>query len=163
MIYTPENILKHVEKLFYNFLWDGKPAKIKKNTIIAPISLGGLSMTDIFSVHKAAKCIWIKRLNDESKGKWKSLFWIMLHIDIRLLNRNINYKKITGKTKFHTQVLESWYKLIGTEPKVQDDIANQFIAHNQYIKINGKPINDQSLYNIQIKDIYGNYNQKKIN
>ena len=34
------------------------------------------------------------------------------------------------------------YKLIGTETKVQDDIANQFIAHNQYIKINGKPIND---------------------
>ena len=60
---------------------------------------------------------------------------------------------------FHTQALESWYKLIGTEPKGQDDIAHQFIEHNQCIKINGKPINDQSLYNIKKKHIYGINNQ----
>ena len=60
MIYTPENILKQVENLFYNFLWNGKPAKIKKSTIIALISLGGLSMIEILSVHRAAKCMWIK-------------------------------------------------------------------------------------------------------
>ena len=106
MIYTPENILKQVENLFYKFLWNGKPAKIKKTTIIAPISLGGLSMIDIFSVHRAAKCR-IKRLNDETKGKWKSLFWNVLSIDKELLNKNINYQKITGKTKFHTQILAS--------------------------------------------------------
>ena len=60
-----------------------------------------------------------------------------------LLNKNINSQKIIGKTKFHTQILDSWFKLIGTEPKDHDDIENQFIAHNQYIKINGKPISDR--------------------
>ena len=68
MIYTPDNILKLVEKIFYSFLWDSKPPKIKKNTIIAPVSLGGLNMIENFSVHKAAKYIWIKRLNDNTTG-----------------------------------------------------------------------------------------------
>ena len=99
--------------------------------------------------------MWIKRLNDERKGKWKSLFWNMLSIDNELLNKNINYRKITGKTKFHTQMLASWYKLIGTEPKDQADIANQFIVSNQYVKINDKPINDKSLHNIKLKHLCG--------
>ena len=66
----PDNILKLVGKLFYNFLWDSKSAKIKKNTIIVPITLGRLNMIEIFSLHKAAKCIWIKRLNDNTTGSW---------------------------------------------------------------------------------------------
>ena len=61
-----------------------------------------------------------------------------------LLNKNLMYQKITGKTKFHKQILESWYKLIGTEPQDQEEIANPFIVYNQYIKINDKPINNKT-------------------
>ena len=78
----------------------------------------------------------------------------MLDREKSLLNKNINSQKIIGKTKFHTQILESWLKLIDTEPKDQDDIENQFIAHNQYIKINGTPISNRSLYKIKIKHLY---------
>ena len=91
-------------------------------------------MIEVFSVQRAAKCLWIKQLNDETNGTWKSLFSTMLHIDKGLLNQNINYKNKKGKTKFDTQVFESWYKLISTEPEDQEDTANQFIAHNQHIK-----------------------------
>ena len=46
----------------FHFLWDGKPPKIKRDTITADYNSGGLRMPDIFVVHKKAKIGWIKRL-----------------------------------------------------------------------------------------------------
>ena len=64
MIYIPENIIKKIDNLIYNFLWNSKLPKIKKSTIIAPIPDGGLSMVDTHSIHQSAKISWIKRLFD---------------------------------------------------------------------------------------------------
>ena len=42
MIYIEETLLKRIEKLLYNFVWASNVHKIKKNTLIAPIEIGGL-------------------------------------------------------------------------------------------------------------------------
>jgi hypothetical protein len=55
MIFVPEWFTTAVDKLFTEFLWDGKPAKIKKKTIIANIESGGLKMPHIGSLVKALK------------------------------------------------------------------------------------------------------------
>ena len=47
---SPE-ILKKIDGLLRNFLWNRKPSKIKKSTIIANIEQGGLKMVDVYSVH----------------------------------------------------------------------------------------------------------------
>ena len=60
MIYVSEKTLMEIDKIFFKFLWNGKPAKIKETTIIAPICEGGLGMIDIHAVHTAAKCSWLK-------------------------------------------------------------------------------------------------------
>ena len=73
MIVIPESTLKQLDKIFFDYLWDNKPAKIKRSTIIAPIEQGGLSMLDVYEVHAAAKCSWIKRIHDNSESKWKLL------------------------------------------------------------------------------------------
>ena len=44
MIVIPDTILKRLDNLFFDFLWDSKPAKVKMSTIIAPIKHGGLAM-----------------------------------------------------------------------------------------------------------------------
>ena len=62
MVFILENTLKEIDKMLLKFLWNNKPAKIKRNTIIAPIKEGGLNMVDVFAVHSAAKCGWLKRL-----------------------------------------------------------------------------------------------------
>ena len=43
---TPQSIIKEIDKMFYNFLWNGKTNKIAKNTIIRNIDEGGLKMID---------------------------------------------------------------------------------------------------------------------
>jgi hypothetical protein len=39
-----QSMLNELNKLFFNFIWDGKTEKIKRNTLIGDIQEGGLKM-----------------------------------------------------------------------------------------------------------------------
>ena len=119
--------------------------KIKKSTIIAPIKEGGLGIIDTHSIHQAAKISWIRRLFQTTDAKWKTLMLHMLNIDKQTLNKNPGVQiSNKAKTSYHTQILKAWYTLIDYPPKTVYDILNQYIANNQYIKIQGKPITNQT-------------------
>ena len=53
------------------FLWDAKPAKIKKSTITGLKENGGLKMIDFDHMNKALKFAWINRFTNGNKGAWK--------------------------------------------------------------------------------------------
>ena len=49
---TNQQVIKAINKLFYNFLWNGKGNKIKRDIIINNYDNGGLKMLDIESFSK---------------------------------------------------------------------------------------------------------------
>ncbi|KAL9974537.1 hypothetical protein ACROYT_G011583 [Oculina patagonica] len=55
----PENFSKKVDEETFDFIWDNKPHKIKKNTLIGDKSNGGLKMTEFDPMNKALKASWI--------------------------------------------------------------------------------------------------------
>lgn len=60
--------------MFFNFLWDGKPSKIKKSTIIGGIAEGGLKKPFVEEVVKSLKLSWISKLiNPTIVERWKKL------------------------------------------------------------------------------------------
>lgn len=68
-------IIKQINDLFFEFLWNSKGDKIKRNVITQDYGNGGLRMIDIASFNKALKSVWIRKYLDESnKGKWKIFF-----------------------------------------------------------------------------------------
>ena len=72
---TPnEDIMKDINSILFNFLWDGKPDKIKRRTVIADYKEGGIRMPDIKSRIKTIKIMWIKRLKMPQKAAWKDIF-----------------------------------------------------------------------------------------
>ena len=155
MIYVPDNILSKLDELLFKFLWNNKPPKVKRNTIIAPIEDGGLGMVDVFEVHSTAKCGWIRRLMSETDAKWKNTMWIMLDIEPNILNKNVEISFLKAKTQFYQQILDVWYKIHNIKPQTYMEIMNQYICYNQFIKINNKHICDKNLtqINIKIKDV----------
>ena len=42
------NYLKDIYSLIFNFLWDNKPSKIKREIILQKTNQGGLNITDIY-------------------------------------------------------------------------------------------------------------------
>ena len=46
----------------YDFIWDSKPAKIKRDVLTMDYEKGGLKMIDIEIFMKSFKICWIKRM-----------------------------------------------------------------------------------------------------
>ena len=68
-------IIKQLNDLFFDFLWNSNGDKIKRNVITQNYGNGGLGVIDISSFYKALKSVWIRKYQDESnKGKWKLFF-----------------------------------------------------------------------------------------
>ena len=171
MIYVPDEILKIVDNLFFNFLWNNKPPKIKKSTITGMIKDGGLKMVDVYKMHIAAKCSWIKRLCNESKGNWKILFSKMLSISQQMLNKNLPASETNNcLSNFHKQVLDNWLLVHSADPKSNAEILNQYVFYNRNITIGNKYITLDKFENkfgwnlklIDILDKSGNVLKKNI-
>ena len=72
---TPQGVIKEINFLLYDFLWDGKSDKIKRTEMINIYSKGGLKMIDIQSFNQSLKMKWVKGyLDDDNQAKWKSFF-----------------------------------------------------------------------------------------
>ena len=65
-----DKMQKKINKLFYNFLWGGKPDLVKRPISIMKPRDGGLGMIDLCNFDKSLKLTWIKRFFN-SKEKWK--------------------------------------------------------------------------------------------
>ena len=68
---TPKHFTEEVNQLTFDFIWNHKPAKIRKTTLIKNKKEGGLGMKDIFLFDKALKLTWVKRLCSENDAPWK--------------------------------------------------------------------------------------------
>ena len=158
MLYVPEKIIKKIDQILLTFLWDNKPAKVKKSTIIAPIDQGGLNMVDVNAVNKAAKIGWIRRIIENNNPKCSQIMLQMLHMDKHMLNKNMDSKISRDiETNFHIQVMESWHEIHNTNPCSCIEILNQYLMHNSHLKIGNKCLNQNFLHsnspNIRILDI----------
>ena len=68
---TPKDFSKEVNKITFDFIWNHKPAKIKKATLIKQKTAGGLDMKDFSLFDKALKLNWVKRLCSNSDAPWQ--------------------------------------------------------------------------------------------
>ena len=57
----PGGLIKKLEKLFCEFLWNSGPYRIKRNIVIKDITGGGLRMININIFVKALKISWMRR------------------------------------------------------------------------------------------------------
>ena len=69
--------MKELEKLFYKFLWNSGPDRIKRRIVIKNISCAGLRMIDLKSFIKALKISWLRRILQQSKpSEWSQVSFI---------------------------------------------------------------------------------------
>ena len=57
--------MRNIDKILFDYLWDKKPQKIKKEVVIKPKTEGGLAMVDVNKKHIALKLTWTKRIIEE--------------------------------------------------------------------------------------------------
>ena len=70
-LYLPLHVIDAANKMIFDFIWEGKPPKIKKSTIIGEKANGGLKMIDFGLMAIALKITWIQRIRQTSDAAWK--------------------------------------------------------------------------------------------
>ena len=147
--------MKEINKLTFNFIWEGKPAKIKRKTIISSINQGGLKMMDFDIMNKALKIAWIKRITENTNAAWKIIpeFATVHYGGLSFLTEcqyDIKYLRLDNLPPFYHTLLKYWQEY--NTDKFSDDchIQNKIIWNNSCILVNGQPIFYKTMFQAQI-------------
>ena len=95
----PGELIKQLEKLFYKFLWNSGPDRIKRSIIVKDLRVGGLRMVNISSFIKALKITWLRRIIQNSQdNSWYAL-------------SNIDFQKVfslgSGFASYYKQYIDN--------------------------------------------------------
>jgi len=109
----PKNLPDTITSMIFNFIWQGKPPKIERMTIVGEKNKGRLKMVDFEVMNTALKFAWIKRICQNSDSSWKTLiahffrehgglsFLLNCRYDVKLLNLN-------DVPPFYHAILKCW-------------------------------------------------------
>lgn len=136
----PDYIFNDIQKLFFNFFWNGKPDRIKRNILINDYCEGGLKIPHVKSFCFSLKMTWIHKLLDPLNfSPWKILIMSKLEKfggeKVFHLGKMGIQKVADTLNTFWRDILLNWLKLNELEPKEQS-ILCQPLWFNQNIKIN---------------------------
>ena len=73
MATVPADVIKIIENIHKNFVWDKKHPNIKHLSLIRSYSCGGLNDIDITSKFKSLHLNWLNRLFDSNFHPWKQI------------------------------------------------------------------------------------------
>ena len=165
---VPDHYIQEINKLIFNFIWAGKPPKIKRNTIIGEKKDGGLKMCDFKIMEKALKITWVNRIQDESQAPWKIIPNQLLHKHgslAFLTNCNFAASMLDLDDKlptFYKKMLDYWSEFkIATGIDSKTNPNNEIVWNNRKILVGKKPVFYQNWYDAGITKISDILNQNQ--
>ena len=138
-----DNFLSKLNTILFNFLWNSKVDKVKRDVVIKDYIHGGLKMINIRAFMESLKLGWVRRLF-QTNGKWQKIQNSLFNTEM-LTKCGDNFIQQCIKNcsnKFWSDVLKSLQKFA----KSSDHTSNEKISvklplwYNQNIRINKKDI-----------------------
>ena len=154
---TPQGVIKEINSLLYDFLWDGKSDKIKRTEMINSSSKGGLKMIDIQSFNQSLKMKWVKGyLDDDNQAKWKFFVnhYLERHGGNLVFSSNLKRQDVpllNLTDPFLAEIVEYWSTLNYRDENL--DFFSTEIWHNSLIRIKNRPFFYKSWFNTGVKEI----------
>jgi len=169
----PSHYIKQINQVIFNFLWNGKRDKIKRNTMIMCREEGGLNMVDFKLQEKALKVTMLKRILEPGSENWKVLprHYIEKAGSLLLHLESCPDKQILHIIPpYYADIIKAWYACKGrthidTTGNSARVIREQIIWGNQNITYKGKKlwfkawINSNVIYVNDIFDENGVFNE----
>jgi hypothetical protein len=137
---VPKRVVKEVNTLLFDFLWNGGSHKIASTVITQNIQDGGLKMVDFESKVKSLKISWLNRILSPNKGNWKKIieYFYKSH-DLEFIFSCKLPKPPNGLPLFYNDMHSHWLKIHNVEPFSNKHILNEIIWNNKFITINRMP------------------------
>ena len=111
--------LKELETIFYKFIWDGKPDKIKRSTMSKHYYNGGLKMIELSNYICGLKATWMRRVYRNINAPWVNVSFPRSSLLDNIFTFGSDYIKLTARkttNKFWAEVLTSWCNVVSKIP-----------------------------------------------
>ena len=154
----PRDVIAQIQKEVSKFIWNGKPAKIRHNTLISDIARGGLRAPDLESIDKSLKLAWLGRMQ-------ASKLWFNLADDyyfksygglLFLIKCNFNLQLLKEIPQFYKDILKA-----ASEVQQPTSEKIQIIWNNTNVLVQRKMIYYKAWHNAGItyfKDLKNSHN-----
>ena len=140
VISIPNELVKEVNSIFYNFIWNGKD-KVKRRALISDIDKGGLKMLDIESMISTRLVICLKKFLEDYPSTWK-LFLNSCTLSVGgSLIRHCNFDTAKLKTQFPKYYKECFDARPGLNSRTLSllmIVMNEIIWNTKFICIDKK-------------------------
>ena len=125
-IQTPDWFINRAENLLNNFLWSGKPPRVKQKVMFNDYEHGCLRMTNLSNFIKAQKTNWIKRLLQNKETVPYEYISQFINMDLKdYLKCSIESTAISlNLLPFYKEVLNAWFSL-KAEPKTIEKVQRE--------------------------------------
>lgn len=147
--------IKRFEQLLNNFLWgEGKRAKIKLNTLYNTKPDGGLRLVNLKAKDDTLKIKWVYNCkNDDKIQSLASQFLPSIGIEYWYCNMKPNEVAYYVKPSFWQDVAIAWARFNFHEPRDIEEIIQEPVWFNSFIRVGGKVIFIASAFNAGIRNI----------
>jgi len=131
-------MIKKMECMFYKFLWNNGPDKVKRNVMIQNYSEGGLRMIDIQNFIYHLKLTWLKRALKKNNNRWSTLSFKKMQTQ-EFLRYGAHYVRLTNVTQnqFWLDVFEAWEKLAESntlETLSEEELLSEPLWYNAHFR-----------------------------
>ncbi len=157
-LYVPPLIIANIQKDIINYIWNQKPAKVKRNVMHQQIERGGLKVTDFKLQCTSLKLRWISRILDPTnKSAFKKTLQQMIPdidiMDIFSTRCNYNFDRY-HLPEFYRQLLQDWNNFRTFYPPTnKHEIINEYLWMNDHITVGKKPMFLLKFHRAGIKQI----------
>ena len=140
----PKQTIKRIEKIIYDFIWNGKPEKIKRDTLTNSYEKGGLKMIDLETFIRSLKITWIKRIiESDAKGILNKLYMQKLKpfggsllFECNLTDKDVD--KIAKNNNFLRDIFLAWCSCNAKTAILS--YRNEIIWNNTHINADGNTL-----------------------
>ena len=142
---VPSDIIKLIESIHKEFIWDKKRPNIKHSSLISDYPSGGLKDTDVPSKIKSLHLNWLNRLYDNSFHPWKQipLYYLKkVSKNFNLFHPNLLIPKsmLSNIPMFYRNIIDFWQDISYFPPTTVSMILSESLCFNSSIKIDNLPI-----------------------
>ena len=132
-------LIREIQNMFYNYLWNGGPDKVKRSIIIQNYEKGGLKMIDLDSFFNSLRLTWLLRLLT-TKSKYFTCTldrYSVIKDCITFGSQFITERKLNNvSNKFWNDILRTYKTFIDlVTPQNFNDLMGVMLWRNKNIKV----------------------------
>ena len=151
LVTIPDHVIKQVNSIIYDFIWNGKTDKVKRNLFEQDFKNGGYKMINFTDIITASSVMWVQKYLDYTEREWKhTLEWFSNRKNLKLfLMSNFDVEELpTRLPSYYINAIRNWSRLSGQSKELMNNICLQPLWYNREFKIGFKSVYNHSLLSI---------------